>query len=602
MVFVLKLSDPNAVQGLPPAYQVIARYYKTYNRVAKMTEDFVRFMGIPKSLAVCWEETVDYNDHLGVGERPETTPMKIRVVFNNYGITVVNLPAKLKNLFKSAAEKRKEKDAQSIFNFGEPMFVATCGCASRSRYHVRIRSLLLHQFFSHTAGCGAGEGIFSRFANRIGNLFHKGPDDEAATGSMQLGSQGLRGGRGGNHYESSSGQVQQLPAGLPGLGGGAAGPSSSSGAQPPAKPAGRARRASLSVDLGDMDDDWKKPKPQLTNTSSDSGNSHSNNTVAGTIVQPSSSTSNSPTANNNRRNSQSRRGSERRTSLGHELELNEEDLDESAKNPAVKERQANSLGLNAAQHQLLLQKGYAVFRDVIPISKEEQELLASVVGAYQWYVFLRYQSRAGCKFFTSFLFLFAPLLATAVPTDGDKLPGFKGLDDYRYFVAGLTFLIVDILEWLFVTFLFQFPNTKDIHSKVDYYRQLLSKDRMTLFLLFTFSWVAGVFMFNVSWNPFNAKKLAKKLYDIGMGNQAVVPVQSSYSAAEWANLKLCTGMYEDSVGSVDSSMWRAENEANFIITPPGVVDQYCAGAFLYPREDTQKLGTFFYGFVFDHCN
>mmetsp|Transcript_6409 Transcript_6409/g.15844 ORF Transcript_6409/g.15844 Transcript_6409/m.15844 type:complete len:976 (-) Transcript_6409:489-3416(-) len=556
ILFVLKLSDPAAVQGLPQNYQVIARYFKTYNAIAKGTEDFVRFLGIPKSLAVCWEENVDYNDHLGVGESREDTPMKIRVVFNNYGITVVNLPSKLKNLFKSAAEKSKEREAQN--------------CTS-----------------------AAASSLWERMSSKFRGPFTRSSEDDTSAAALKA----------------------NLPAHMTQKAGGGAAPT------------GRARRASLSLDLGDMDDDWKKQGRQAsgalstpkstgadTNTSIDSNGevtekSKEGITKTGDVDEksPSNSAGRKKSPSGARRNSQN----ERKFSLGHELELTEHEA-------KLDDRQAGMLGLSAEQHATLMQKGYQVFRDVIPISREEQELLQSVVQAYQWFVFLRYQSRAGCKFFTSLIFVLAPLLSTLTPTAA--MPGFKGLDDNRYFIAGLTFLLVDVLEWGLITFVLQFKQSRDIHAKVDYYRQLLTKDRMTLFLLFTCSWVAGIFMFNVSWNPFNALKLAHRLFDIGQDRGGVVPVGSDYSAAQWGNLKACTERF----GGADDTMWgtmevegvggaaaTTVETANFVVASGGAsvgslltaaAGSHCDNLYLYPKEETQKLGNFFYGMVFDQCN
>ncbi|CAD7972941.1 unnamed protein product [Amoebophrya sp. A25] len=539
MIFVLKLSDPNAVEGLPHIYQVIARYFHLYNAAARFTEDFVRFLGIPKSLAVCWEETVDYNDHLGVGEARETTSMRVRVVFNNYGITVVNLPSKLQNLFKSAAEKKREREAQS--------------CAS---------SLV-------------SDGIFSK----VGRLFGYGSGPEAGSGSMQLADQNRK---------------------LPGAG---------------AAPGGRKRRASLSFDLGENEED-KAGIAAATNSASVSilAGSVSSGSPASSQRSPKSSPSGrsrraslsfaleddpmaaadsgpKPTEEEAPKGVEEskpkRKDSTRRTSIGHEMDIEEQDT-------SLGQHGLGALGISAAQHEILRKKGFAVFRDVVPITREEQELLAAAVGAYQWFVFLRYQNRASCKFFTSIIFIFAPLLASWTPTV--DMAGYKGLDDSRYFLAGLTFLVVDILEWLIVTFVFQWRNTRDLHSKVDYCRQLLTKDFMTPFLLFTFSWTAGVFMFNTSWNAFHPARLAKRLFEIGVSRGASVPHQTDFSAANWSALNACTVKYED-----DGNMWTSAGAANFAMTA-GTINADCSGsAYLYPREETQSLNSFFYGFIFDHC-
>jgi hypothetical protein len=39
-----------------------------WRTLGKNVEKFVRFMGIPKTMAVCWEDIVDYRDNLPPGK------------------------------------------------------------------------------------------------------------------------------------------------------------------------------------------------------------------------------------------------------------------------------------------------------------------------------------------------------------------------------------------------------------------------------------------------------------------------------------------------------------------------------------------------------
>ena len=82
----------------------------------------------------------------------------------------------------------------------------------------------------------------------------------------------------------------------------------------------------------------------------------------------------------------------------------------------------------------------------LPVTQEEIDSLCGVVGAFQGHIFVRYQARAAAKFFTSTVFMMGPLVAGLTPTQ--HTPGFnEGLKDKRYLIAGITFVIADLLEW-----------------------------------------------------------------------------------------------------------------------------------------------------------
>ena len=97
MVFVLKVYAPHGSESFSPFWRMIAHG----------VEYFVRVMGIPKSIAVCWEERVNYLDHAPTGVPLEATKGKIRVVFNNVAVTVYNLPRALGAIFKQAAQQQE---------------------------------------------------------------------------------------------------------------------------------------------------------------------------------------------------------------------------------------------------------------------------------------------------------------------------------------------------------------------------------------------------------------------------------------------------------------------------------------------------------------
>lgn len=102
-IFVLKVYTVDGRASFSPFWQ----------KVAVGVETFVRMMGIPKSLAVCFEEEVDYKDYMALGEtEDDLSTGKIRVVFCNMAVTVRNLPKKLGKVFRQAALARQAVEAR----------------------------------------------------------------------------------------------------------------------------------------------------------------------------------------------------------------------------------------------------------------------------------------------------------------------------------------------------------------------------------------------------------------------------------------------------------------------------------------------------------
>jgi len=222
---------------------------------------------------------------------------------------------------------------------------------------------------------------------------------------------------------------------------------------------------------------------------------------------------------------------------------------------------SGALGLSAEQHLALfsqdqIQKTNLLSRvagqaGFLPVNPIELDLLCGVVNAFQTQIFLRYQARATSKLFTAIIFLFGPSLASLTSTR--DAPGYEPVLGSRIFIAGVTFLITDILEWAVITWL-HFKHTKNVHEKIDIYRQLQIKNKMVAFTLVSLAAVIGIFMFNTMWNPFDPKKLSKKLYVLGRDNDGAQPALCGTRIPQYA------GSFENSKGewyntfSFDSSI------------------------------------------------
>lgn len=255
----------------------------------------------------------------------------------------------------------------------------------------------------------------------------------------------------------------------------------------------------------------------------------------------------------------------------------------------------------------------------LPVSAKELELLAGVVNAFQSHIFLRYQIRAIAKLFTSLIFLFGPMMASF--TESKELAGYEETDlvaNPTYLHAGLTFFVVDVMEWAGLTFGIHYRSTKNIHEKVDLYRQLVFKAALVPFLIIVCASLSGVFMFNVIWNPVEPKTLSKKLAEIAEGShfdsvviprkcsalEAALPIHNScFPDAQWNALKLRTDFYGD-----DSSMWignfpgtdNSPASPQFRIANPSFED--AAAGFIYPLNKEQTLGTYFYRYLLEQCS
>lgn len=151
---------------------------------------------------------------------------------------------------------------------------------------------------------------------------------------------------------------------------------------------------------------------------------------------------------------------------------------------------------------------------MLPLDPEAQQLLQGVSASLQSAIFNRYQTRATAKFFTSYLFMLVPILTRM--TNGKNSPGYtdpfgSGPESEKYLIAGLAFFLTDLFEWLGITFGVLYRKTRDIHTKIDIYRQLLTKNRAVLQCFIWLAVVMGAYMYNRMWMPFNTKTMSRHL-------------------------------------------------------------------------------------------
>ena len=145
------------------------------------------------------------------------------------------------------------------------------------------------------------------------------------------------------------------------------------------------------------------------------------------------------------------------------------------------------------------------------VSQEELERLEHVLSFIQNHIFMRFQTRMSVKFFTSLNFLLVPLIAMATPSgyapdligeqwDPKNPFDFSNNHTSRYFIAGIAYLVMDLVEWILISW-FAVKKSNSFQQRSEYfYGMATDKDlRVVMILWITFT---GVFMYHTIWNPF----------------------------------------------------------------------------------------------------
>jgi hypothetical protein len=104
----------------------------------------------------------------------------------------------------------------------------------------------------------------------------------------------------------------------------------------------------------------------------------------------------------------------------------------------------------------------------------------------QNYMFARWQVRMICKFLTSFMFLLVPL--TGYFSRTRYLPGFQNVFDtdnpaaMRYLIAGVAFILSDIIEICVVLKGFILSQSRDMQPKLNFFASIADNSRMKTFV------------------------------------------------------------------------------------------------------------------------
>eukprot|EP00397_Hematodinium_sp_SG-2012_P019929 GEMP01020508.1.p1 GENE.GEMP01020508.1~~GEMP01020508.1.p1 ORF type:complete len:705 (+),score=56.41 GEMP01020508.1:90-2204(+) len=150
-----------------------------------------------------------------------------------------------------------------------------------------------------------------------------------------------------------------------------------------------------------------------------------------------------------------------------------------------------------------------------PVTAEDKHNFQDVVAIIQTQIFMRYQVRAAAKIFTASVFLFVPLLARY--TASSYHPFFSEFDfmgdsaiSKRYRTAAITFLLVDIIEWVLFTHTL-LRKADHAAQMTRYFYGLISCRDTPLIVMCFFAAFSGAFLFQTRWNPFTLNAINTSL-------------------------------------------------------------------------------------------
>jgi hypothetical protein len=120
----------------------------------------------------------------------------------------------------------------------------------------------------------------------------------------------------------------------------------------------------------------------------------------------------------------------------------------------------------------------------VPVAEEEVVPFEGFIDMLQNYMFSRWQVRMWCKLLTSFMFILIPLTASFSPTR--HLPGFQDIFDLdnpasvRYLIAGVAFILSDIIEFWVVLKGFILSQSRNIQPKLKFFASITDNFRMKI--------------------------------------------------------------------------------------------------------------------------
>jgi len=146
-----------------------------------------------------------------------------------------------------------------------------------------------------------------------------------------------------------------------------------------------------------------------------------------------------------------------------------------------------------------------------PVLEIEKERLRHVIAFIQTHIFIRFQTRAAAKLFTSMIFLFIPFIVTFVgnskysPNFADPTEISTSKDSQMQLVAAITFFLVDIIELIYVSRL-AIKNARDMSSKLKYFYRLIVDDSRVALSMFGWSILCGGLLFQTRWKYFGGTR------------------------------------------------------------------------------------------------
>jgi hypothetical protein len=101
------------------------------------------------------------------------------------------------------------------------------------------------------------------------------------------------------------------------------------------------------------------------------------------------------------------------------------------------------------------------------------------------------------------------------------------------------FLGSDVFEWVVITFGILYRRARDVHTKIDIFRQMITKKKELPLLFFVVAFLFGSFMFNAAWNPWHVHKLqdlVAKKYPAAANIESFFPLTwpKVYGECGWA--------------------------------------------------------------------
>lgn len=146
------------------------------------------------------------------------------------------------------------------------------------------------------------------------------------------------------------------------------------------------------------------------------------------------------------------------------------------------------------------------------VTDEEAENLGMVIAFIQTQVYIRYTCRCWVKLFTSLCFFLMPLITRL--GKGWMSPGYidpttTSKAGTQQWIAGIAFLCVDLAEMTIINrimrgqeYLYDITTANVVETKAAYFIHLVNKDWKMAYGLFAWLGFMGCYLYHVAWSPF----------------------------------------------------------------------------------------------------